>query len=41
MKSDGRRDGGHQAMAGERLAFLLEIFLRRVAESDDKREAHR
>lgn len=26
------------AMAGERLAFLREIFLRRVAESDDKRK---
>lgn len=40
MKSDGGRDGGVMAMAGERLAFLREIFLRRVAESD-KRKAHR
>lgn len=28
-------------MAGERLAFLREIFLRRVAKSNDKRKAHR
>lgn len=32
---------GVMAMAGERLAFLREIFLRRIAESDDKRKAHR
>lgn len=28
-------------MAGERLAFLREIFLRRIAKSDDKRKAYR
>lgn len=32
---------GVMTMAGERLAFLREIFLRRVAKSNDKRRARR